>query len=587
MFLNRLISNIHFPLILLKFVPVYIDKMTKQLIECVPNFSEGQDAKVIEAIANAIKEVADVQLLNIDPGKATNRTVFTFVGTPDAVVEAAFAGIKKASELIDMSKHTGEHPRMGATDVCPFIPISGISIEETVVFAKKLAKRVAEELNIPVYLYESAASSPERKNLATIREGEYEGLPKKIKLPEWKPDYGPAEFNPKSGASVIGVRDFLIAYNINLNTKSTRIANAIAFDVRENGRVKRIGHPLLGEIEKDAEGNPVRIPGTLKSVKAIGWYIEEYGIAQISMNLTDVKQSPVHQVFEEVSDKAQSRGVRVTGSEIVGMVPKKVLTDAGEYFLQKQKRSLGVSEQEIIEIAIKSLGLNDIAPFKPEERIIEYMLEAQNSGPLNSLTIKEFADLTASEAAAPGGGSIAAYAGVLGASLGTMVANLSANKRGWEEKLPYFSGIAQKGQKIKDRLLKLVDEDTSAFNKVMAAFGMAKGTDEEKQLRKNAIQQANIYAAQVPFQTMETAFEAFEIIKEMAVNGNPNSITDAAVGALCTRTAVEGAFFNVKVNAGGIDDEAIKNNFLTKGNALVAKAKEKEAEILAIVNTKL
>jgi len=561
--------------------------MTKQLIECVPNFSEGRDSKTIEAIANAIKQVSGVQLLNIDPGKATNRTVYTFVGPPDNVVEAAFFAIKKASELIDMSKHTGEHPRMGATDVCPLIPVSGISMEETVEYAKKLARCVADELHIPIYLYEAAAIVPERKNLATIREGEYEGLAKKINLPEWKPDYGNAEFNSKSGATVIGARDFLIAYNINLNTKSTRIANAIAFDVREYGRVKRIGHPLLGEIEKDTEGNPVRIPGTLKSVKAIGWYIEEYGIAQISMNLTDVKLSPVHQVFEEVNDKARTRGVRVTGSEIVGMVPKKVLIDAGEYFLEKQKRSIGVSEDEIIQIAIKSLGLNDIAPFKPEKRIIEYMLEMDNNDPLNELSIKEFANLTASEAAAPGGGSIAAYAGVLGASLGTMVANLSANKRGWEEKLTYFSSIAQKGQGIKDRLLKLVDEDTRAFNRVMTAFGMAKTTDEEKQLRKNAIQQANIYAAKVPFQTMETAFEAFEIIKEMAENGNPNSITDAGVGALCTHIAIEGAYFNVKVNAGGIDDETIKNNFIQKGKELVEKAKVKEAEILIIVNSKL
>lgn len=561
--------------------------MEQKLIECVPNFSEGRDAAVIEQITTEIKNVTGVKLLNVDPGKATNRTVVTFVGDPDSVIEAAFLAIKKASELIDMCKHRGEHPRMGATDVCPLIPLANITMEETVEYAKKLAKRVGEELKIPVYLYEEAASKPERRNLSVIREGEYEGLEKKLQDPNWKPDFGPTEFNKRCGATVIGARDFLIAYNINLNTTSTRIANAIAFDVREQGRVKRKGHPITGEIETDAEGNPIRIPGTLKSVKAIGWYIEEYGIAQISMNLTNINVTPVHKAFDEVLEKAHSRGVRVTGSEIVGMVPKSVLVDAGIYFLKKQKRSLGVSEKEIINIAIKSLGLNDIAPFKPEERIIEFMLAEENDQPLNKLTIKEFANLTASESPAPGGGSISAYVGALGASLGTMVANLSANRRGWEDKLDFYSDLGYTGQEIKEELLYLVDEDTSAFNKVMAGFAMPKNTDEEKQQRKDAIEAANIYAAEVPLKVMQAAAKAWPLLIAMSEKGNPNSITDAAVGALCVRTAIEGAHLNIITNANGINTADKKQALITDAEKLMNDARNQEKAILEIVHAKL
>ncbi|MGZ5242805.1 MAG: glutamate formimidoyltransferase [Bacteroidia bacterium] len=561
--------------------------MEHRLIECVPNFSEGRDAAVIEQIITEIKNVTGVKLLNVDPGKATNRTVVTFVGDPDSVIEAAFLAIKKAGELIDMCKHSGEHPRMGATDVCPLIPLANISMEETVEYAKKLAKRVGEELKIPVYLYEEAASKPERRNLSVIREGEYEGLEKKLQDPNWKPDFGPSEFNKRCGATVIGARDFLIAYNINLNTTSTRIANAIAFDVREQGRVKRTGHPITGEIELDPSGNPVRIPGTLKSVKAIGWYIEEYGIAQISMNLTNINITPVHKAFDEVLEKAHARGVRVTGSEIVGMVPKSVLIDAGTYFLKKQKRSLGSSEEEIINIAIKSLGLNDISPFKPKERIIEYMLAEEGDQPLNKLTIKEFASLTASESPAPGGGSIAAYVGALGASLGTMVANLSANRRGWEDRLDFYSEFAYIGQEIKEELLYLVDEDTSAFNKVMAAFTMPKDTDEEKKNRKDAIEAANIYAAEVPLKVMQTAAKAWPLMVAMSEKGNPNSITDAAVGALCVRTAIEGAHLNILTNVNGINAANKKQALLTEAEQIMNEARKNEKTILEVVHGKL
>ena len=476
---------------------------------------------------------------------------------------------------------------MGATDVCPLIPIANISMEETSEYAKKLGERVGNDLNIPVFLYEAAQSNPDRKNLAVIREGEYEGLERKLQQAEWKPDYGKAVFNARSGASVIGARDFLIAFNVNLNTKSTRIANAIAFDVREQGRVKRKGHPLTGEIELDAEGNPIRIAGKLKSVKAIGWYIEEYGIAQISMNLTNVNHTSVHLAFEEVSNSATSRGVRVTGSEIVGMVPKKVLIDAGEYFLAKQKRSLGISEEEVIQIAIKSLGLDDISKFNPQQRVIEYMLESGNQYPLNKLSIREFANVTASESPAPGGGSISAYVGALGSSLMAMVANLSANKRGWEDQVDYFSKVAHEGQKIKDVLLLLVDEDTQAFDKVMQAFGMPKETDEDKAKRKAAIQAANTFAAEVPLRVMQTAFSAFPLIKEMVEKGNQNSISDGAVGALCTRTAIEGAYMNIRVNVGGLTDAKVKEELLQKANDILTKAKEQEKEIIDFVLTKI
>ncbi len=522
-------------------------------------------------------------LLNVDPGKATNRTVFTLVGTPEQVIEAAYRAIKTASVLIDMTKHTGEHPRMGATDVCPLIPVSGITVEETLKYAERLAKRVGEELSIPVYLYEYSARNASRKNLATIREGEYEGFSKKIQLSEWKPDYGPSDLNVKSGATVIGVRDFLVAYNINLNTKSTRIANAIAFDVREQGRIKRIGHPVTGEVVVDEAGQPIRIPGTLKSVKAIGWYIEEYDTAQISMNLTDIHQTSLHEAFEEVVKKADERGIRVTGSEIVGMVPKSVLVDAGKYFLKKQKRSLGISEKEIIALAIRSLGLNEIQTFKPEERIIEYMTEDTGLNKLRSLDLDAFADLTASENPAPGGGSIAAYVGTLGAALGAMVANLSANKRGWEDKLDYFSASAESLYIIKDRLIRLVDEDTQAFDQVMVAFALPKNTDAEKTSRKDAIELANIHATDIPLETMKTAFSAFPLLKEMVVEGNQNSVTDAGVGALCALTAIEAAYYNVLINISGLTGEQIKSKYKSEADKILEEAKVFSSDIKTLV----
>jgi len=557
--------------------------MSNQIIECVPNFSEGRDEAVIAAITQEIKNTPGVKLLNVDPGKATNRTVVTFAGAPTDVIEAAFKAIKKATELIDMSSHHGEHPRMGATDVCPLIPLANITMEETVEYAKKLAKRVAEELDVPTYLYEYAATNEERRNLSVIREGEYEGLQKKLADPNWKPDYGKAVFNPKSGATVIGARDFLIAYNVNLNSTSTRIANAIAFDIREKGREKRIGHPVIGEKVLNENGMPVWVPGTLKSVKAIGWYIEEYGVVQISINLTNINITPVHIAFDEVVKKAAERGVRVTGSEIVGMVPKSVLIDAGRYYLAKQKRSVGVPEEELIRIAILSLGLNDIGSFHPNERVIEYMLQEGKHNPLNTLTIREFANLTSSDSPAPGGGSISAYLGALGASLGAMVANLSAGKRGWEDKTEYFSEMADRAQILKEELLNLVDEDTAAFNTVMDAFALPKTTETETQIRKDAITKANIYATEVPLKVMQTAFKSFDIIKAMCTDGNPNSITDGGVGGLCARTAIEGAYFNILTNLGGIKDEATKTGFRQQAEAILADAMVKEAEIKELV----
>lgn len=555
-----------------------------QLIECVPNFSEGNDLSIIKQITDEIEKTEGVKLLNVDPGKATNRTVVTFVGTPDAVVEAAFSAIKKAGELIDMSKHKGEHPRMGATDVCPFIPISGITMEEAATYAQQLAKRVGEELNIPVYLYESAQKNPARNNLSAIRAGEYEGFFKKIKLAEWKPDFGPAEFDAKRGATVIGARDFLVAYNVNLNTTSTRRANAVAFDVREAGRTKK---DEKGKVVKDANGNPVTIPGSLKSVKAIGWYIEEYGVAQISINLTNINVTPVHIAFDEVSKKAIERGMRATGSELVGLIPLNSLLDAGKYFLKKQKRSIGVSEKELIKIAVKSLGLDELAPFKPEERVIEYLLKDPSKAKLISMNLADFADETASESPAPGGGSISAYVGALGISLGIMVANLSSHKQGWDERWEEFSDWAEKGQKIKDELLKLVDEDTNAFNKIMAAFGLPKATDEEKKARTQAIQDATKYATEVPFKVMQLSYSSLEIIKAMAETGNPNSVSDAGVGALCARSAVMGAFLNVKINASGLEDKDFVKNILAKGQEIESKAQAEETEILRIVNSKI
>lgn len=553
-----------------------------QLIECVPNFSEGNDLHIIKQITDEIESVEGVRLLNVDPGKATNRTVVTMVGEPNAVIEAAYRAIKKAGELIDMSKHKGEHPRMGATDVCPLIPIANISMEETAAYAQELAKRVGDELNLPVYLYESAQPNKERSNLSIIRAGEYEGFAQKILLPEWKPDFGPAAFDAKRGATVIGARDFLVAYNINLNTTSTRRANAVAFDIREAGRTKKVN----GKVVNDENGKPIVIPGSLKCVKAIGWFIEEYGIAQISINLTNINVTPVHIAFDEACKKADQRGLRVTGSELVGLIPLKAMTDAGKYFLKKQNRSTGVSEKELIKIAIKSMGLDELTPFKPEERIIEYML-ADNNKKLVDMTLTAFADETASESPAPGGGSIAAYVGSLGISLATMVANLSSHKQGWDDRWEEFSDWADKGQHIKDELLKLVDEDTNAFNKIMSAFGLPKSNDDEKRIRKQAIQDATKYAIEIPFKVMNLAYSSLDIIKAMAKEGNPNSVSDAGVGALCARAAVMGAFMNVRINAAGYDDKDFVNNILTKGSEIENLTIIAETEILKIVDNKI
>ncbi|MGZ3864488.1 MAG: glutamate formimidoyltransferase [Bacteroidia bacterium] len=559
----------------------------KQLIECVPNFSEGRNMDIIKQITNEIEAVEGVRLLNVDPGKATNRTVVTFVGEPEAVIEAAFHAIKKAGELIDMSKHKGEHPRMGATDVCPLIPIANISMEETAKWAQKLGERVGKELNLPVYLYEAAQPKKERNNLSVIRAGEYEGFFKKIKLPEWKPDFGPAEFDAKRGATVIGARDFLVAYNVNLNTTSTRRANSIAFDVREAGRVKREGNPITGKIVNDASGKPVFIPGSLKCVKAIGWFIEEYGVAQISMNLTNINVTPVHIAFDEVCKKATERGIRVTGSELVGLIPLKAMLDAGKYFLKKQKRSTGVSEKELIKIAVKSMGLDELSPFKPEERIIEYMLHDKADSKLISMTLTAFADETASESPAPGGGSISAYVGSLGAALATMVANLSSHKKGWDDKWEEFSNWAEKGEQYKNELVKLVDADTAAFNKIMTAFGLPKATEEEKAIRTKAIQDATKFAIEIPFKVMQASYNSMEVIKAMAEIGNPNSVSDAGVGALCARSAVMGAFMNVRINAAGYDDKAYVNDIVAKGKDIENKTIALEAAILKVVNEKI
>ena len=559
----------------------------KQLIECVPNFSEGNDLTIIKQITDRIESVEGVRLLNVDPGKATNRTVVTFVGEPDAVIEAAVRAIKLAGELIDMSKHKGEHPRMGATDVCPLIPVSGITMEETAAYAKKLGERVGKELTIPVYLYENAQPNKDRSNLSIIRAGEYEGFFKKIKLPEWKPDFGPNEYDAKRGATVIGAREFLVAFNINLNTTSTRRANAIAFDVREAGRVKREGDPLTGKIILGPDGKAITIPGTLKSTKAIGWFIEEYGIAQISMNLTNTNITSVHKAFEEVSKSAQEKGIRVTGSELVGIIPLQCLIDAGKYFLEKQERSTGIPEKELIKIAVKSLGLEELAPFKPEERIIEYLLKDNSSSKLISMSLHAFADETSTESPAPGGGSIAAYMGSLGVSLATMVANLSSHKRGWDERWKEFSDWAAKGQAYKDTLLHLVDEDTIAFNKIMSALSLPKSTEEEKVNRTNAIQTATKYATEIPFRVMQTTFASMEVIKAMAEIGNPNSVSDAGVGALAARSAVMGAYLNVKINAAGLTDKKWAETIIADGAILQEKTQQLESEILLIVNGKI
>jgi glutamate formiminotransferase/formiminotetrahydrofolate cyclodeaminase len=561
--------------------------MSKRLVECVPNFSEGRDTAVIEAIAGAVRSVEGVSLLNVDPGKGTNRTVYTFVGEPEAVCEAAFRAARVGTELIDMSHHHGEHPRFGALDVCPLVPISGISMAETAQLARALGKRLGDELGMTIYLYEQSASSPDRQNLANVRAGEYEGLADKLRQAEWQPDFGPASFNAKSGATAVGARDFLIAYNVNLNTTSTRRANAIAFDVRERGRAVRIGDPLMGEIKRDEKGEPVYEPGTLKSVKAIGWFIEEYGIAQISMNLTDVALTPVHIAFDEVVEKASARGIRVTGSELVGLIPLNAMLEAGRYFLRKQKRSVGVSESELIKIAVRSLGLSDLAPFDPSERIIEYAIRDHSRRRLVDRTVQGFVEETASESAAPGGGSISATLGALGAALATMVANLSSHKRGWDDRWEEFSDWAEKGQRYVAELLALIDEDTDAFNGLMAAFGLPKGSDEEIAARSAAIQAATKEAIEVPLKVMRAAHGSMEVIRAMAEIGNPNSVSDAGVGALCARSAVMGAFLNVKINASGLEDQAYVEKALDEGQMLHDVAQAMETEILQVVVSKI
>ncbi len=551
-----------------------------QIIECVPNFSEGRDMTIIKQITDEIEKVDGVRLLDVDPGKATNRTVVTFVGHPKAVIEAAYQAIKKAGELIDMSKHSGEHPRMGATDVCPLIPISGISMEETAAYAHQLGKRVGETLNIPIFMYESAATKPERQNLATIRAGEYEGMATKLKDPKWYPDYGTNSFNERAGATVIGARDFLVAYNVNINTTSVRRANSIAFDVRENGRIQT---DAKGKNMLDPNGEPIRIPGKCKSVKAIGWYIEEYGIAQISMNLTNINETPLHIAFDECCKSAQGRGMRVTGSELVGLVPKSVLIDAGKHFLRQQKRSVGVSENELIHIAVRTLGLDELSPFDPSKKVIEYLLEDTSAHPLVQKTLIDFADETASESPAPGGGSISAYVGALGVSLGTMVANLSSHKVGWDDRIEYFSAKAEEGQQYKDTLLNLVDADTHAFNKIMDALKMPKGSDEEKSARKSAMHAATIGAIEVPLKVMKVSLESMQMLREMAEKGNPNSVSDAGVGALCARTAIEGAALNVRINCSGFDDKEYVAKSLDQAEEMLLLAKQQEREIMELV----
>ena len=563
----------------------------KKLIECVPNFSEGRNREIINQIAAEAEKIEGVKLLDIDPGASTNRTVVTFVGTPEEVCEAAFQCVKKAQALIDMRHHKGDHPRFGATDVCPLVPVSNISMEETAEYARKLAKRIGEELTIPVYCYENAAYQEVRRNLANCRQGEYEGLKDRISTEEWKPDFGSNTFTEtvaKSGAVAVGARDFLVAANFNLNTTSTRRANAIAFDVREKGRPKREGDPITGKILTNEKGEQIFIAGTLKATKAIGWYIKEYGIAQVSMNLTNISVTSLHTAFEEVCRAAGNRGIRVSGCEIVGLIPKKVLIDAGKYYLAKQNRSVGVDESEIIKIAVKSMGLDDLKPFNPQEKIIEYLLEAENKEEkLVDMTCVAFANETASESPAPGGGSIAAYLGALGASLATMVANLSSHKAGWDSHWEEFSTWAEKGQQLKDELLFLVDEDTRSFNKIMDAFSLPKATEEEKRSRSQAIQEATKYAIEVPYKTMKKSMEVFDLCRAMVETGNPNSVTDAGVGALCARSAVLGAYLNVRINAGSLKDKTFVDSILSQAEEMAAMAQKIEGEILAEVNLKM
>lgn len=558
----------------------------KQIIECVPNFSEGRDHAVINAIVDEIKKGDQVTMLDVDPGEATNRTVVTFVGEPKEVLDAAVRGVKKAAELIDMRKHHGAHPRMGATDVCPLIPVSGITLEECAELARELAKRISDEVGVPTYCYEAAAFTPERKNLAICRQGEYEGLAERLGKPGQGADFGDRpmdEAAARTGATAVGARDFLIAVNFNLNTTSTRRANAIAFDVREKGRPKREGGKLTGKPIKDADGKPVMIPGTLKGTKAIGWFIDEYGIAQVSMNITDMGKTPLHTAFDEVSRAARERGIRVTGTEIVGLVPKRAIIDAGKHYLRMQQRSLGIPESEIIKIAVKSMGLDELKPFNANEKIIEYMLESGKKSGLIDMTLREFADETASESPAPGGGSIAAYMGALGAALGTMVANLSAHKAGWDDRWEEFSNVAEKGRDIMERLLALVDEDTEAFNRIMAVFTMPKKTDEEKAARAAALEEATLYATQVPLRTMKTAFEAFDIVEAMALKGNPASVSDAGVGALAARAAVLGAWLNVRINAAGLKDREKADALLAEAQKIADDANSREAQVMKTV----
>lgn len=567
--------------------------MEKRIIECVPNFSEGRDKEVIRQIAEVIERAEGVKLLDVDPGEATNRTVVTFVGSPEAVVETAFEAVRRAAELIDMRQHKGAHPRMGACDVLPLIPVAGVTLEECAAMARKLAERIADELKVPTYCYEAAAFTPERKNLAVCRAGEYEALPEKLADEKKAPDFGARPFDEgvaRTGATAVGARDFLVAVNYNLNTTSTRRANAIAFDVREKGRPVREGNPITGKIVKDADGNTVMKPGTLKCCKAIGWFIEEYGIAQVSMNMTDLSVTPLHVAFDEVCRAADARGVRVTGTEIVGLIPKRALVEAGRYFLHKQQRSTGIAERELIRIAIETMGLSTLKEFKPEEKIIEYILEKEESAGkrrLVDMTCADFAEETASESPAPGGGSISAYMGALSAALGTMVANLSAHKAGWDERWEFFSDWADKGHAVMTELLHLVDEDTEAFNRIMAVFAMPKSTDEEKAARSAALQEATLYATEVPLRTMKAAYAAFDIVRAMAEEGNPNSVSDAGVGALAARSAVMGACLNVKINAAGLKDRAKADELVVEAERIVAEAERAETEILATVENKI
>ena len=570
----------------------------KRIIECVPNYSEGRDHKIIDSIVAAIKEASadgeKVKVLDVDPGEATNRTVVTFVGTPEAVLEAAFQGAKKAQELIDMRLHHGAHPRSGATDVLPLIPVANISLEECAVLARGLAERLYKELGIPCYCYEAAAFKPERKNLAVCRAGEYEALPNKIADPAQKPDFGPAEYNEvvaKAGATNVGARNFLIAVNYNLNTTSTRRAMAIAFDVREKGRKAREGGSLTGKLLKDADGNQIWIPGTLKGCKAIGWYIDEYGIAQVSMNITDITTTPLHVAYEEVCRAAAERGIKVTGVEIVGLVPKSVLIDAGKFYLEKQQRSLGITEEEIIKIAVKSMSLDDLKPFNPKEKVIEYLMEDEGDVAkrerLVRMTVKGFARETASESAAPGGGSISANMGALGAALATMVANLSAHKRGWDDRWKEFSDVAEKGQAVMEELLALIDEDTAAFDRIMDCFSMPKGTEEEKAARAAALEEATLYAAQVPLRTMEASLKALPLALEMAQKGNPASASDAGVAALAAVAGIRGAQLNVRINAAGLKDQAAAAPLLARAEAIVKEAQDLETQVLNAVNNNI